>query len=418
MNANPHFDIVTLFVTEVIVCSIFSMVLYVLARRFRDVRGTMRLAQGFLLGVIATFFFLLRPFVPLPVSVIFGNGLIGVAYLMFYVGGAELLGVRPRLRLPIIVTALSIVLLAYFSTVYNLITTRTIIVAVTGVLLPINLLTDLVRHNRRSVVVRSLIAFVVLCMVSDAIRAVATAIYGVPDNIFQDSFAQALHLLVALFAACGLGIFSMALVAREITASIERSARRDPLTGTLNRRGIEELLAIEVERARRTRVPLSLALLDIDHFKIFNDTGGHAAGDDVLRNVVAAISHHLRPFDTCGRMGGDEFLILLPGSTALDMSGICDRILREMASLPPHPAAGIAPTLSIGFTEADIFDTVVDVLGRADRALYAAKHQGRNRAQMELAPIQALPPETPTTAIPGKRFRLRRATSTAQDSRS
>jgi len=417
MKTSPHFDIVTLFVTEVIVCSIFSMVLYVLARRFRDVRGTMRLAQGFLLGVVATLFFLLRPFMPLPVSVIFGNGLIGVAYLMFYVGGAELLGVRPRLRLPVIVAALSVILLAYFSTVYNLIATRTIIVAISGILLPINLLTDLVRHNRRSVVVRSLIAFVVLCMVSDAVRAVATAIYGVPDNIFQDSFAQSLHLLVALFAACGLGIFSMALVAREITASIERSARRDPLTGTLNRRGVEELLAIEVERARRTRVPLSLALLDIDHFKIFNDTGGHAAGDEVLRNVVAAISHHLRPFDTCGRMGGDEFLILLPGSTALDMSGICSRILREMASLPPHPAAGISPTLSIGFTETDTFDTVVDILARADRALYAAKKQGRNCAQMELAPIQTLPPETPATANPGRRFRLRRAASSVRDSR-
>jgi len=418
MTTSPHFDIVTLFVTEIIVCALFSMVLYVLARRFRDVPGTMQLSQGFFVAVIAIFFLLLRNFMLLPVSVVFGNGLIWVAYLMLYSGGGALIGFRPRLRIPILLTVLSVLLLGYFSTVHNLINTRTIVVAITSVLLQAYMLADIVRNVRRSVIVRSLVVFVALSIAGDVVRAITTAIYGVPANLLQYDFAQSLHLLIGLLAACGLGIFSMALVAREITTSIERSARRDPLTDTLNRRGIEELLAVEVERARRTRVPLSLALLDIDHFKIFNDTGGHAAGDDVLRNVVAAISHHLRPFDTCGRMGGDEFLILFPGSTALDMSGVCGRILRETASLPPHPAAGIAPTLSIGFTEADPFDTVVDILARADRALYAAKQQGRNCTQMELAPIHTPPLETPATANPARRFRLRRAASSMRDSES
>jgi len=411
MKATVHFDIATLFVTQALVCLIFSLVLYILAKRFPDVRGPMRLAQGFFIAIVSIFSFLLRGTMPLMLSVLLGNGLLWVAYLFFYAGGAALIGIHARLRAPILVAVLSLLPMAYFTAVHNSISTRTIIVSITGVLLQINLFVDLARNSRRGIVVQSLAIFVGMAMIGDAVRGIVTAIHGVPPNIFQDDFAQSVHLLLGMIAACGLGVFSLALIAREITASIERNARRDALTGALNRLGIEELLAIELERARRTFVPLSVALLDVDHFKAFNDTGGHATGDEVLHNIVSAISHHLRAFDACGRIGGDEFLVVLPGSSALDMAAVCNRILREVSSLPPHAASGITPTVSLGFTEADAFDTVVDLLARADRALYAAKHQGRNCSQMELAPLRAEPMETPNAAKPLRRSRIRRAAS-------
>ena len=415
MRPTVHFDIATLFVTEALVCLIFSLVLYVLAKRFPDVPGPMRLAQGFFVAIISILFFLFRGYMPLTVSVLLGNGLVWAAYLLFYIGTATLIGFRPRLRVPILLAIVSLAPMAYFTAIHDLISVRTIIVSITGVLLQINMFVDLVRNSRRGVVVQSLTVFVGLAMSGDAVRAVVTALHGVPANIFQDDFAQSVHLLMGLIAACGLGVFSMALIAREITASIERNARRDALTGALNRLGIEELLAIEMERARRTFVPLSVALLDIDHFKAFNDTGGHATGDEVLRNIVGAISHQLRTFDACGRIGGDEFLVVLPGSTAPDIAAVCNRILREVASLPPHAASGIAPTVSIGFTQADVYDTVVDLLARADRALYAAKHQGRNCAQMELAPLRTEPLEVPGAPKSGRRSRMRRAAPSIRD---
>ena len=416
MKPTIHFDIATLFVTQALVCLIFSLVLYILARRFPGVRGPMRLAQGFFIAIVSLFFFLLRAYMPLTLSVLFGNGLLWVAYLFFYAGGAALIGIRTRMRAPLLVALLSLLPMAYFSAVHDLINIRTIIVSITGVLIQINLFVDLVRNRHRGIVVQSLTVFVGLSMFGDTLRAIVTALRGVPPNIFQNDFAQSLHLLVGLISACGVGVFSMALIAREITASIERNARRDPLTGALNRLGIEELLAVEVERSRRTRVPLSVALLDIDHFKAFNDTGGHAAGDEVLRNVVEAVSHQLRPFDACGRIGGDEFLIMLPGSTALDIAAVCNRILREVSSLPPQAVSDVTPTVSIGFTQADVYDTVVDLLARADRALYAAKDQGRNCAQMELAPLRAEPLEVPNAPKSIRRSRMRRSAPSMRDS--
>jgi len=418
MTPTVHFDIATLFVTQALVCLIFALVLYILAKRFPDVRGPMQLAQGFFVAIVALFFFLLRGSMPLTMSVLFGNGLLWVTYLLLYAGGAALIGFRPRLLVPSIIATLSLLPLAYFTIVHDLINIRTIIVSITGGLIQINLFVDLVRNCRRGVVVQSLTVFVGLSMVGDTVRGIVTALRGVPPNIFQDDFAQSLHLLVGLISACGVGVFSMALIAREITASIERSARRDALTGALNRLGIEELLAIEMERARRTFVPLSVALLDIDHFKAFNDTGGHATGDEVLRNIAGTISHQLRTFDACGRIGGDEFLVVLPGSSALDIAAVCNRILREVASLPPHAPSGIAPTVSIGFTQADVYDTVVDLLARADRALYAAKNQGRNCAQMELAPLRTEPLEAPSAPKPIRRSRMRRSASSMRDFQS
>jgi len=357
----------------------------------------------------------LRGHMPLVLNVLVSNGLLMVVNLIFYAGISNLLGSRPRFGLPVAAAIVTLSALPYYTVIENRTDIRIVLLSINAFLMWLNPLVDLMRYRVRSVIVRLMMISILLWMLADLLRAAATAFLGAPADFFTYNAIQTAYVIIGVFSACGLGIFSMALVTREITTSIERSARRDPLTGALNRLGIEELLAVEVERSRRTRVALSVALLDIDHFKAFNDTGGHAAGDEVLRNVVDAVSHHLRPFDVCGRIGGDEFLIMLPGSTALDMAGVCTRVLREVASLPPHTASGIPPTVSIGFTQADIYDTVVDLLARADRALYAAKNNGRNCAQMELAALRTEPLEAPGTSKPIRRSRIRRAASSMRD---
>ncbi len=394
-----------------LICLIFALVLFILANRFRQHRGTKQVAYAFFCASAGIFVLLLRGHMPLALNVVVANGLLMVTDLVFYAGLSGLLGSRPRFGLPVVAAISTVLALFYYTAFDNRTDIRIVLIAINELLMWLNPVVDLARYRGRSLIVRMMMISILLWMLADALRGFATAFLGTPSDFFEYSVVQAAYVAIGIFSACGLGIFSMALVTREITTSIERSARRDALTGALNRLGIEEVLAVEVERSRRTHVPLSVALLDIDHFKAFNDTGGHAAGDEVLRNVVGAISHHLRAFDVCGRIGGDEFLIMLPGSTALEIAAVCNRILREVAALPPHAASGIVPTLSIGFTEADVYDTVVDLLARADRALYTAKHNGRNCAQMELAPIRTEPLDIPSAPKVIRHSRIRRAAS-------
>jgi diguanylate cyclase (GGDEF)-like protein/PAS domain S-box-containing protein len=163
----------------------------------------------------------------------------------------------------------------------------------------------------------------------------------------------------------------------ELLDQVQEMARRDPLTGLPNRRALEEQLPREMARARRSLSPLCLAILDIDHFKAYNDTHGHLAGDEVLRECAGAWDSCLRAEDTIVRFGGEEFLILLPDTPAEQAVEIVER-LRANTPLEQSCSAGLACW--------DYSETIDDLLGRADKALYTAKAGGRDRlAEASLA---------------------------------
>jgi len=160
-------------------------------------------------------------------------------------------------------------------------------------------------------------------------------------------------------------------------------ATRDALTGLLNRRAMVELLAREHPRIERGQGPLVVALLDIDFFKRINDEHGHGAGDEVLRRFAAVIKDQLRAADALARWGGEEFLLLMPGTRAEDARVVLDRLRGAIA------AGGferIAPQLKVSFSagvaevhEGESQDGAID---RADRALYRAKQGGRDRVEL------------------------------------
>ena len=151
-------------------------------------------------------------------------------------------------------------------------------------------------------------------------------------------------------------------------------ARTDPLTGLLNRRALDERLEAELARQERAGGPVSLLLIDIDHFKHVNDVNGHAHGDEVLRGVADAMREVARTADVLGRIGGDEFALLLAdtgeGGAWVAANRLCDEIRR------------IGVTASIGAVTAVTGGawTVADLLRAADEALYEAKRAGRDRA--------------------------------------
>ena len=163
-------------------------------------------------------------------------------------------------------------------------------------------------------------------------------------------------------------------------AEVERLASRDDLTGAMNRRAIVAMVSDERERMRRTGAAFAVALFDIDFFKRVNDEHGHLVGDEVLRRFCVAASEAIRTTDRLGRIGGEEFLVLMPATDRPEAALAAAERVREAVARVDWVAvdAGLEVTVSAGVGIAGPDDTLESLLGRADIALYAAKHGGRN----------------------------------------
>jgi len=170
-------------------------------------------------------------------------------------------------------------------------------------------------------------------------------------------------------------------------------ASHDPLTGLWNRGAIEEILDRELERSNREGQALSLGIADLDHFKRINDTYGHAGGDAVLCEATKRLQHTLRIYDSLGRYGGEEFLIVLPGCNAATAPAVAERLRSSIGEEPFFLREGpLRVTISVGVTSlcpghpeafaghhADLAATHDALVRAADLALYQAKQEGRNR---------------------------------------
>jgi diguanylate cyclase (GGDEF)-like protein len=170
---------------------------------------------------------------------------------------------------------------------------------------------------------------------------------------------------------------AVALRNAALLGEVEHLATRDGLTGLANRRLFEETLSRELARSYRRRAPLSLTVIDVDQFKDVNDTAGHQAGDEVLRQVGAAFVANTKSSDLAARYGGDEFVVLLPDCSGADALRVAERlgaaVAREVTVVLVTVSAGVGEVPgSAGDCE--------QLVTAADTALYAAKHQGRNRS--------------------------------------
>lgn len=164
----------------------------------------------------------------------------------------------------------------------------------------------------------------------------------------------------------------------EALATISQLAREDSLTGLLNRRAFLELAAHEQTRARRSGRPLTVAMADIDNFKPINDRHGHAAGDEILKEVTARLREQLRDQDVLCRWGGEEFLCLLPDTGPEAAREVVERVRREMAGKPVETAAGTF-TVKLTFGVAPLGGDLESAIEAADQAMYEGKRAGRDR---------------------------------------
>ena len=172
-------------------------------------------------------------------------------------------------------------------------------------------------------------------------------------------------------------------------AQVEEQARLDSLTGVYNHGYFLKKLSEQAEESYNTYAPLSLIMLDIDYFKLYNDTYGHLVGDQILNTLCSAIKQHIKQGDAVGRWGGEEFIISLPGATGAQALLVAQRIGETMASLQVmdrDQKAIPVPTVSQGIavypSEADEIYQLIDL---ADRRLYIAKERGRNQVEPELS---------------------------------
>jgi diguanylate cyclase len=161
---------------------------------------------------------------------------------------------------------------------------------------------------------------------------------------------------------------------------------KDVLTDLCNRRYFEKVLKRQVRKARVTGRPLSLMMIDVDYFKQINDAMGHGVGDEVLKAVSNALLRSIRRFDVCCRYGGDEFVVVLPGTAAVQAAAVAERMRGAVSSLQlSSNGQPFGVTLSIGIAEHSAHMTAEALKAQADHAMYGSKNAGKNRVTVTCA---------------------------------
>jgi len=197
---------------------------------------------------------------------------------------------------------------------------------------------------------------------------------------FMGDFSEAFNSMVEALAEARAELAAKNVLLEAQKVQLEELATTDALTGAYNRRKLNESFLAEIERSRRSGHPLSLLILDIDHFKRVNDTHGHEAGDEVLVVLAGLLRAGIRATDSLARWGGEEFVVLSP-DVALEGEAVLAERLRAAAAAHDHASVGTV-TVSLGVAQHRPGETPDQLFARADEALYRAKEGGRDRVEL------------------------------------
>ncbi|MGC8659602.1 MAG: diguanylate cyclase [Desulfomonilaceae bacterium] len=225
---------------------------------------------------------------------------------------------------------------------------------------------------------------------NDEIEVIVITGYGSIENALDCINAGALDYLIKPFSVEQMQValiktirhIELKALAKEREHYLEMSYE-DPLTGIYNRRFFDEALRLEIIKSSRQQTPFCLFMIDVDHFKKFNDSFGHLVGDEALAKLAAVFRSVCRGYDIVTRYGGEEFAIIFPGASREMASVLCDRLMNEignMAQQLPKVSENQKLTISIGVScFPQDANTARELIERADMALYEAKRNGRNR---------------------------------------
>ncbi|MFH1034674.1 MAG: GGDEF domain-containing protein [Pseudomonadota bacterium] len=332
----------------------------------------------------------LRGWLPDFVTVVLANTMLVAGASVFHQGTRQFLELPPKPWLNYFLPPLAMVSFAYFLYLAPNVLARIIIMSICQGLIWGSCAWDLTSHSKAEIKTTTRLAAVIFALValSQLLRLTATILRPGSQDLFQEDAYQSLYFLVVVALAMSI-IFSLWLMtfqrleAQYLRAQddLRRLALKDHLTSTYNYMHFRQLARRELNLARRHDRPLGLLFLDLDHFKSVNDTWGHEAGDLALKAVAAVLSSRIRRTDILGRVGGEEFALVLPETDLRQSLRLAEDLRRGIASSPvDYDSRQIELTVSIGVTARLAEDGDLEtMLRRADQAMYRAKQQGRNR---------------------------------------
>ncbi|WP_420477047.1 GGDEF domain-containing protein [Noviherbaspirillum sp. ST9] len=377
-----HLDVRTVFFMLAIAALSASASLFLAQRMKLSVHGIKHWAWGLAIAGSSGFLLAARGTINPALSVVLGNCMLLLGYSFLWTGMRQFVGVPVRAWFLLVAPMLAAVVLSlYFLDDRNgpgriaFLSSLITILSVLGAW-------ELLRTNKDRRLGRRWVASILLLHAAFNIwRAAYNALGQNIDGPYAlGSLSTATGVEAFLFMVfLTLGLILMTTDA--LQTELNRQASRDPLTDVLNRRAFHELFERELSRSQRVESPLSVLLMDIDHFKRLNDTYGHHAGDLALKHFVTITSLCLRAQDILARFGGEEFVVLLPDANIDAAQIVAERIRGQLANHPmATPDGDVSFTVSIGVAVVTEQATdLKDILSRADAALYQAKMKGRNR---------------------------------------
>lgn len=360
----------------------------VAARTIPGLRGMRLLVAALCCGLLSVILLSIRPYAPAWLTIVIANQALYACSLLIYCTVTRMLGVRMTFLLPGVLLGIAALAGgAWYTWIHPWLEPRILIssgacaiyaaaAAVTLFLyqdpVPDPLLSEspLRSFSRTLGRLQAILAF--LCIT----RCLLTVLYP-PDDFIHLDLIQAgfSYFNLLLYAGTGGGLIWLAVCAHR--RDLQILARTDSLTGLLNRRAFEEILAREMRRSRHAGGSVSVLMLDIDRFKEVNDTLGHPAGDEVIRRVGGSLGSSTRPADALARYGGEEFVVLLRDRSLSQAEEIAERLRSDIADLTGLPG-GVRITASIGVAASYPEESAEQLLRRCDDALYGSKRGGRN----------------------------------------
>jgi len=377
MSLISSVDVGTLLGCQIVLTLVYAIVFCCMKWMYPYLRGAGAVALAFLAATIANVLLLLSGTVPTFLSIAVSHCLLLSAFVLFYSGVLHFFKSPRRIVYAWGLTVVSSALTVYLTLSHDRTRALTYVIAISFFLVRGVIALEIFRHAADRVFLK-IFAFLMAAYAIFALnRVIFLLIHGSPPSPAQREFLQTVSVLLSVSFAFLIGLSFLLMLCGDLLTLVKDESERDLLSGVLNRRGIEQKLDNELRRAARSGQSLSIALIDIDHFKAINDRAGHAAGDAALRDVVSSLSGRLRPHDLVGRFGGDEFLLVFPHTSCSDALVICSRIEQSVRELS-IPGAGLPLTISIGLTQTTSGEIAGPLLARADKALYNAKNAGRN----------------------------------------
>jgi len=382
-------DIKTIFF--LLACShlIGAVVLMFLARSYTEIPGIKEWAIGRILVSAALVFYMLRIAIPIELSVLLGNALLCLGLYSALLGVSKVVARAPQIspkQFALLLLLLLAVLMYWTIIDYSYIYRASLIAIVTTAFMLLLIDSIRPRSKQQRSLGRSLLMFSYCTLgLSELIKALALLFSTLPESqLFEAQSVTALPMFIATCTSITTTVGYFALVVETLNKRLIALSDIDSLTQTLNRRALLEKAKVLVEQ-QKPPYQTAILFIDIDNFKLINDTHGHASGDCVLQQVANTLAQQLGEAPLLARFGGEEFVVILPDTSEKLALAIGENIRRAIEAMTPVLTAIGRVTCSVGVTtsaqkqNADLFFAL---LHEADSAMYHAKQNGKNRVSL------------------------------------